>query len=209
LEEEAYTLNTRPPGWNLFSMMVFLFCQRQGFHVRLLEKEIEVMHKESTLKIGMVLVIGVGIQLLLILLGTSGPKDSPKHAVVEFAKAYFENDADMAERICKAHLTDKIRYAIENHIRQVAAEARSRGYSPHFMQSMLYAIKTETHLLNDKIAVVHFTAKRRTAINSVYFLVSLVFNLGEIHPVEGTFHLIKEGDHWKICDSFSNVFQNA
>jgi len=167
------------------------------------------MHKENTLKIGMILVIGVGIQLLLILLGTDGPKDSPRHAVVEFAKAYFKKDTHISDRICKDHLTAEVRYDIENHIRQTTTEARLRGFTPDFMQSMLYSIKTETHLINDTEAIVHITGKRKTAIHPVYFLFGLLFNIGETHPVDDTFHLIKESDQWKICDSISNGFQNA
>jgi hypothetical protein len=164
------------------------------------------MNKETVLKLSTIVVIGVGIQLLLLLLGTDAAKDSPKHATIEFAQAYFQQDPKMSKRICKMYLTEETRYAIENYIQNAAAEARERGFAPSFMASMLYHIKTDTQMLNDTEARVHITAKRKTDINPVFFLFNLIFNLGETHPVDDTLQLVKEDDHWKVCENFSTVF---
>lgn len=166
------------------------------------------MSKDALLKTLTIFVIGVGIQLLLILLGTDGPKDSPRHAAIEFAQAYFRKDPHMVNRICKAELTDKLRYQIEKHLRDTTEEARIRGFAPGFMASTLYAIKTDTRLENDTHATVRMTGKRKTAINQVYFLVGLLFNIGETHSVDHTFRLVKEGDGWKICDQFTAILQS-
>ena len=167
------------------------------------------MLKDNILKIFMILMMGVGIQLLLILLGTDETKDSPRQAVVEFSKAYFKKDPHMSDRICKAHLTDETRHNIENYIQKSAEEARSRGLSPDFMASMLYSIKTDAQLLNDTEAIVRITGKRKTAIHPVYFLIGLFFNIGDIHQIDHAFRLIKEGNQWKICENFSAIFQNS
>jgi len=170
-------------------------------------KEIYEMPKETLLKLLTIVVISLGIQLLFILLGTDAGKDSPKHAAIEFAQAYFQRDPHISEQMCTAYLTNESRHSIERYLQDSAEQARERGFAPYATSSMLYHIKTDTQMLNDSDATVRITGKRKTAVNRVFFMVSLIFNLGETRQVDDTLQLKKEKDHWKVCESFSDVFQ--
>ena len=167
------------------------------------------MSRDTLLKAFTILVIGVGVQLLLILIGSEGPKDSPRHGTIEFARAYFLKDSHISDRICRSQMSEETQYIIKQHLQGAAENARSRGFAPGFAASMLYAVKTDIQMIDDTQANVRITAKRKTAINPVYFLVGLIFNLGETHVVDDTLRMVKENGQWKVCDPFSTVFQRV
>jgi len=57
----------------------------------------------------------------------------------------------------------------------------------------------QNHPENADTAVVTLKGERRRTINPVFGLVARWFFMGEVHPVEATLNLVKEGDRWKVC----------
>jgi len=163
----------------------------------------------KALKILGVLAVGGCIQVLLVLIGTACVSDWPGSAAIEFTRAHFQKDPAIADRICRAHSTDADIFAIEDDRQRTAETAISRGFDFTYMTSMVYHVKTKTDYISDTEATVHLTGKRRVSINPVYFIVSILFNIGEAHRIDETVTVIKEGDLWKVCEDYSSVFQDV
>lgn len=164
---------------------------------------------EKILKVLGVIVVGGGVQVLLVLLGNAFYKDLPSNVAVEFTKAYFQKDPVMAERMCKVRLVDDIMLAIEDDRARVADEARSRGFGFSNMTYLAYHLKTKTDYISETEASVRLTGKRRVSINPVYPYVAILFDIGQVHGIDETITVVKEDDQWKVCESLSSIFQDV
>ncbi len=164
---------------------------------------------EKILKIAGVLVVGGGIQVLLILMGTALHRDWPGTAAIEFTRDYFQKDPGISDRMCKTFLTEADVYAIVDQRQLALEEGQARGFGFSAMTSMIYHAKTETDYVSDSEATVRLTGKRRASIHPVYFLVAVLFDIGEKHGIDETVTVVKEGEQWKVCERLASVFQDT
>ena len=145
------------------------------------------------------LAIFIGLAIQAIYLGLES-KDTPAKAVVEFAKAYYMLDPAMAKRLCNELRSDEDPDDVDQFVYRVAVEGNKRGFNKCFMRSKLYHIETRTTPRGDHKALVHFTAKKITAINPVYAIVAQIFKIGETREVDKEFNVVLEDGLWKVCD---------
>lgn len=143
-----------------------------------------------------IIMLALILQVVLVL---ADQRDNPEKAAVEFAESYFWLEKSMAERLCKALITDEDSSVVDNYLQRVGQEARSLGYDFDYMKQGLFHIETKTFLKDSNTAEVKLTGVRRRTINPVFGLVARWFFIGETHPVEATLDLVKEGDSWKVC----------
>lgn len=142
------------------------------------------------------IVIAVTLQVFLILMERD---EGPTRTAINFAKAYYKQDAAIAEYLCEDILADQEQNPVVGYINQVADEAASMGFAPSWMRMSLGHIETETHMDGEDAAEVRITASARRSINPLYAVVARVFFLGETHHIEKTVNLIKEENQWKVC----------
>jgi hypothetical protein len=136
--------------------------------------------------------------ILQVVLAVADQRDTPEKAAVEFAEAYHWLDPSMADRLC-AGLAGGKAAAVEGYLQRTRDEARSLGYELDYMKQGLYHVETRTALKDENTAEVLLKGDRRRTINPVYGLVARWFAVGEVHPVQETLTLVREGDSWKVC----------
>lgn len=176
---------------------------------QLIQEEKAAMAKYARiLKVLGVILIGGGVQALLVLLGNAFYKDLPSVGAIEFTRAYFQKDPAMAERMCEDPLADDVLFAMDDDRMRAASEARSRGFGSANMTYLAYRIKTKTNYISETEASVRLTGKRRVSINPIYPYVAILFDLGEAHGIDETVKMVKQGGQWKVCESLSSVFQD-
>lgn len=160
--------------------------------------------ENKSVAIPLILVVLVGIVFQAIFIGIES-KDTPNKAVIEFAKAYYQLDPSMSERLCdEMKVVDDVDI-VDQHIFQVVEEGQNRGFGKNFVRSKLYHIDTYTQFESDTRAQVRLTGKRRASINPVYRIVAQIFCLGATHEVNKTFNVIKEGGKWKVCTNLVSI----
>jgi hypothetical protein len=160
--------------------------------------------EDKSVAIPLILVVLVGIVFQAIFIGIES-KDTPNKAVIEFAKAYYQLDPSMSERLCdEMKVVDDVDM-VDQHIFQVTEEGKNRGFEKNFMRSKLYHIDTYTQSKSDTQAQIRLTGKRRANINSVYKIIAQIFCLGAAHEVDKTFNVIKEGGKWKVCTDLNSI----
>ncbi|MBC8456588.1 MAG: hypothetical protein H8D67_01160 [Deltaproteobacteria bacterium] len=150
----------------------------------------------------LVLILGFLVQSLFTFADSI---DTPSKAVVQFSKAYFNLDKSMANRICKKRLASEDVDVIDQYIYLRAQEAKERGFGISFMKNKLNHIKTETISKNDNEAQIRITGKIRVSINSVYPIVTKLFNIGATHEVDEIINVIKEDGKWKVCGNLFSL----
>ena len=148
------------------------------------------------LSITAVIVVAVMLQVFLIVTENT---ESPAKAAVAFAKAYYKQDASMADRLCQDILESDEYDRVDGFINQVADEASDMGFAPSWKRMALGFIKTKTHMIDENTAEVTIKASMRRNINPLFYIVSRVFFLGETYHMEETLNVVKEGKDWKVC----------
>jgi len=136
--------------------------------------------------------------ILQVVLAVADQRDTPEKAAVEFAEAYYWLDPSMADRLC-ANLASGKAAVVEGYLRRTRDEARSLGYEFDYMKQGVYHVETRVTLKDASTAEVRLTGDRRRTINPVYGQVARWFGIGEVHPVQETLTLVREGDSWKVC----------
>lgn len=136
--------------------------------------------------------------ILQVVLAVADQRDTPEKAAVEFAEAYYWLDPSMADRLC-ASLSSGKAAVVEGYLRRTRDEARSLGYEFDYMKQGIYHVETRVTLKDASTAEVRLTGDRRRTINPVYGQVARWFGIGEVHPVQETLTLVREGDNWKVC----------
>ncbi len=137
--------------------------------------------------------------ILQVILAVADQRDNPEKAAIEFAKAYFWLDPEMADRLCQQLSKKSEDGIVANYLQRVEQEARSLGYQVDYMKQGIYHIQAQTTLKGPDSAEVKIKAERRRTINPVFGLVARWFFVGETHPIEETLSMVKEGDRWKVC----------
>lgn len=140
----------------------------------------------------------VAFILQIVLIGADR-HETPGAAAVEFSKAYFNLNADMADMLCSEMTKDEDADVVGDYLYRVASEARAEGFDPSWKKMVLAHIELETERVDENTVAVQITAERRRSINPVYAAVAKIFCLGDTHKVEQTLTLIKEDDGWKVC----------
>ena len=148
------------------------------------------------LSITAVIVIAVMLQVFLVVTENT---ETPARAAVAFAKAYYKQDAAIAERLCQEILGDEEYDSVAGYINQVADEAARMGFASSWMKMSLGHIKTKTHMIDENTAEVSIKASMRRNINPLFYVVSRIFFLGETYHMEETLSLVKEDNSWKVC----------
>jgi hypothetical protein len=136
--------------------------------------------------------------ILQVVLAVADQRDTPEKAAAEFAEAYYWLDPSMADRLC-ANLASGKASVVEGYLRRTRDEARSLGYEFDYMKQGIYHVETRVTLKDAGTAEVRLTGDRRRTINPVYGQVARWFGIGEVHPVQETLTLVREGDRWKVC----------
>lgn len=135
--------------------------------------------------------------ILQVVLAVADQRDTPEKAAVEFAESYFWLDPSMSDRLCTT--AGDPAAAVDAYLRRVHQEARSLGYEFDYMKQGVYHVETRAVLKDENTAEVRLTGERRRTINPVYGLVARWFGVGDTHPVQETFTLVREGGKWKVC----------
>jgi len=143
-------------------------------------------------------VIIVAVILQIVLFGIDW-HDSPGTVAVDFSKAYFNLDADMADLLCSEMAADEDVDVVDDYLQRVAAEARAEGFDPSWKKMVLAHIELETQMVDENTAEIQITAERRRSINPVFATVAKIFRLGDTHKVEGNLTVVKEDGGWKVC----------
>ena len=125
--------------------------------------------------------------------------ETPGTVAVDFSKAYFNLDADMADLICSEMAGDEDADVVDDYIQRVAAEARAEGFEPSWKKMALAHIELETEMVDENTAQIQITGERRRSPNPVFGAVAKIFCLGDTHQVEETLTVVKEDDGWKVC----------
>jgi len=149
-----------------------------------------------------IVVLGAVVIVFFILqIGLIGidRQDSPGAVAVEFSKAYFYLDADMADMLCAELTGDEDTDVVNDYINRVADEARTEGFDPSWKKMALAHIALETEMVDENTAQIQITARRRRSINPVFAAVATIFFLGDTYEVEETLTVVKEEGGWKVC----------
>jgi hypothetical protein len=161
------------------------------------EKE-EIYMAQFSKSAGIILILIVGF-IVQFIFSMADIRDTPRKAVVEFSKAYFNLDKSMAKRICKKELAAQDGNVVDQYLYHAAQTAKARGFNIDFLKNKLYNIETETISKTDTKAQIRITGTIRVAINSVYPVIAQLFNIGTTHKVDQIIHVIKQNGQWKVC----------
>lgn len=149
--------------------------------------------------------IGIGAAVIIVafilqvgLIGIDR-QSSPGAAAVDFAKAYYSLDADMADLLCTEILENEDTDVVNDYINRAADEARARGFAPSWEKMTLSHLELETTMVDENTAEIHITGNRMRSPNPVFGAVSKIFFLGDTFDVDETLTVVKEDDGWKVC----------
>jgi hypothetical protein len=143
-------------------------------------------------------VIVVAFILQIVLIGADR-HETPGTVAVDFSKAYFNLDADMADLLCSEMTGDEDADVVDDYIQRVAAEARAEGFDPSWKKMVLAHVELETEMVDENTAEVQITCERRRSPNPVFGAVAKIFCLGGTYQVEETLTVVKEDGGWKVC----------
>ena len=143
-------------------------------------------------------VVIVAFILQIALIGADR-HETPGTVAVDFSKAYFNLDADMADLLCSEMTADEDVDVVDDYINRVAAEARAEGFEPSWKKMVLAHIELETEMVDENTVTVQITSERRRSPNPVFGAVAKIFWLGDTYKVEETLTVVKEDDGWKVC----------
>ena len=125
--------------------------------------------------------------------------ETPGTVAVDFSKAYFNLDADMADLLCSEMTADEDVDVVDDYLQRVASEARAEGFDPSWKKMVLAHIELETEMVDENTVTVQITSERRRSPNPVFGAVAKIFWLGDTYKVEETLTVVKEDDGWKVC----------
>ena len=143
-----------------------------------------------------VIIVAIVLQFALIL---ADRNETPGTVAVDFSKAYFKLDADMADLLCSEIAGDEDADVVDDYIQRVAAEARAEGFEPGWKKMALAHIQLSTEMVDENTAEVQITCERRRSPNPVFGAIAKIFFLGDTHHVEETLTVVKEDGAWKVC----------
>ncbi len=145
---------------------------------------------------GTVIIVAFILQIVLI---GADRHETPGTVAVDFSKAYFKLDADMADLLCSEMTEDDDVDVVDDYLNRVEVEARAEGFDPSWKKMALAHIELETEMVDENTAEIQITCERRRSINPVFGAVAKIFFLGDTYKVEETLTVVKEDDGWKVC----------
>ena len=145
---------------------------------------------------GTVIIVAFILQIVLI---GADRHETPGTVAVDFSKAYFNLDADMADLLCSEMTEDEDVDVVDDYLKRLAVEARAEGFDPSWKKMVLSHIELETEMVDENTVEVQITCERRRSINPVFGAVAKIFFLGDTYKVEETLTVVKEDDGWKVC----------
>lgn len=161
------------------------------------------MLKNKFVVIILVLVAGVVLQMLLYM---ADSKNSPEKAVVKYARSYFMLDPSIADMLCSDIVEDE--NIVSDYFYDVNKKAKNMGFSKNMKKYYLYNISTRTLNMDGRDAEIQLICKKKTALNPLYFLISILFDLGETYKVDHIFNAVNEEGTWKVCGDFHALAKN-
>ena len=148
------------------------------------------------LAIACVVIVAFILQVVLVI---ASNKQRPSDAAVDFSKAYFMLDEDMARSLCSEINENEEVDVVGEYLQRVADDARANGFGVNWMKMALSHIETKTEMVDDNTAEVNITCRRRRSINPIFAIVAKIFSLGETYHVEDTLTVVNEDGQWKVC----------
>lgn len=145
--------------------------------------------------IALIVLFGVFLQLLFV---SAELKETPERAAVSFAKAYYRLDPDMRDRVCQQLLEDGD--PVDALIHSAAVEARQRGFSPSYMKSQLFHVRTDVLSQDAETAQVQLLCERKKAIHPAFAYFAKMWHIGETYHEEAVIELVMEDGKWKVCN---------
>ena len=153
------------------------------------------MEKNNSTALALTILLGLLVQVLFSFADSC---DTPGKTVVAFSKAYFKLDPAYADYLC-SDISGNEDFVADSYVYGKSSEAAQRGFNAAYMKSALFDIRTQTIDQSENSAVIRIQAKRRSAINPVYFVIGKLFHLGKTHPVDETVELVRENGKWRVC----------
>jgi hypothetical protein len=150
-------------------------------------------------KIGVIAAVIIVAFILQVGLIGADRHSSPGTAAVDFSKAYYNLDADMADLLCTEIVEVEDADIVNDYLNRVADEARAEGFKPSWKKMVLSHLDLETRMVDDNTAEIHISGHRMRSPNPVFGAVSKIFFLGETYKVDETLTVVKEDDGWKVC----------
>ncbi len=149
----------------------------------------------------LVILLGILVQVLFVF---ADMQDTPSKAAVSFAEAYYGFDKEgLADRLCESSMIVDDVNVVKQYIYNAAQKAEARGYGlGMYVKNKLYHVKTETIDESFDKAKVHLTAERKSGLRTF-------FSKEDVHPVDATFDLVREGGKWKVCTDLLSLDNNA
>lgn len=141
-----------------------------------------------------VVVLGILAQVLFVF---ADMQDSPSKAAVAFTEAYYGFDKEgLADRLCESQTVVNDVNVVDQYIHDAAKKAEARGYRLGiYVKNRLYHVHTETIEESFDKAKVHLTAERKSGLRTF-------FSKEDVHEVDATLDLVREGGEWKVCTDF-------
>lgn len=150
--------------------------------------------------IALVLLFAVFLQLILV---AAELKETPDRAAVAFAKAYYRLDPDMTDRVCQDVLESGD--PVGTLIYDAEIEAQQRGFSPSYMRSQLFNVRTSILEQDEATAKVNLIWERKKSIHPAFAYFAKIWGIGETHHEDKVMDLVLEEGEWKVCGE--NIFK--
>lgn len=138
-----------------------------------------------------VVVLGILVQVLFVF---ADMQESPGKAAIAFTEAYYGFDKEgLTDRLCEGQTVVNDVNVVDQYIHDAARKAEARGYRLGiYVKNSLYHVNTETIEETFDKARVHLTAERKSGLRTF-------FSKEDIHEVDATLDLVREGGKWKVC----------
>lgn len=144
----------------------------------------------------LVVILAVGLQVVFVF---ADSRPSATGTAIDFSKAYFMIDPDMATYLCGALTGEADESAVDAYTQAMRDDARQRGFGTGMVRKTIYHLETETLNQDAESATIHIKGLSRTCIHPVFAYVAKLFRLGDVYTFEATLELVKEDGRWKVC----------
>ncbi len=150
------------------------------------------MDQKNTKYLGLLVVILIGLGTTALLYAADS-KDSPRKAVLEFTKAYFNYDVSMADRICNDSIIVDEMNVVNEYIARARDNAEESGFTLFYQKNKLYNIEIheDINMKNGK-GTVSMDFERKAPLRSF-------FTDEELIEEKAEFEVVRVDGTWKVC----------
>ena len=152
-------------------------------------------------RFGIVLIViacGVLVQIGLLL---AQCQDTPNQAAVNYARAYYKFDPQIADMLCEEIRSQGGLDQVDKFIYQARKEAGDRGYGIYLLKNKLYNVKTKTISRAKAKIEIRVIADRKPPLKS--------FFSHEAYKVDEIITVTQESGRWKVCGGLFNFTENS